>query len=232
MKDQPLILDARARALAEARRILTLALARARFAFFPVLKRTLDVVVSALALAILSPLFLVVALAIKLTDGGPVLFFQTRVGRYGKLIRFPKFRSMRVDAEAVKARLMAQNDHGGGVTFKMKRDPRITTVGRMIRRLSIDELPQLWLVLRGDLTLVGPRPPIPQEVERYSLRQRRRLDVVPGLTCIWQVSGRSEVPFEQQARMDIRYIEKRSLWFDLALLLRTIPAVFAGTGAK
>lgn len=226
-----LLLDRRDRAVLQFRRTLSVLSARFRMAYGPALKRAADVLVSGLALLLLSPLFLVVALAIKLTDFGPVLFWQTRVGRYGKLLRFPKFRSMRTDAEAVKAALLANNDHGAGVTFKMKRDPRITGIGRIIRRLSIDELPQLWLVLKGDLTLVGPRPPIPQEVERYSLRQRRRLDVVPGLTCIWQVSGRSEIPFEQQARMDITYIDNRSLWFDLWLLIRTIPAVLFGRGA-
>ena len=225
-------LDARDRALRQFRHAALLLQARWFFAAGPALKRTLDIVVSSLALLALAPLFAVVALAIKLTDFGPVLFWQTRVGRYGKPLRFPKFRSMVLDAEAVKQRLLAENDHGGGgVTFKMKRDPRITGIGRIIRRLSIDELPQLYLVLKGDLTLVGPRPPVPAEVARYTLRQRRRLDVVPGLTCIWQVSGRSEIPFERQARMDIDYIDRRSLWFDLALLLRTIPAVLFGRGA-
>ena len=224
-------LDARDRALRQFRHTLGRLEARWSLALGPALKRTLDIVVSGAALVALAPLFTVVALAIKLTDFGPVLFWQTRVGRYGKLLQFPKFRSMVLDAEAVKQRLLAENDHGGGVTFKMKRDPRITGIGRIIRRLSIDELPQLYLVLTGDLTLVGPRPPVPAEVARYSLRQRRRLDVVPGLTCIWQVSGRSEIPFERQALMDIDYIDRRSVWFDLSLLLRTIPAVLFGRGA-
>jgi lipopolysaccharide/colanic/teichoic acid biosynthesis glycosyltransferase len=224
-------LDARDRALRRVRHAAGLLRARWSFAIGPAEKRALDILVSGLALLALAPLFAVVALAIKLTDFGPVLFWQTRVGRYGKPLRFPKFRSMVLDAEAVKQRLLAENDHGGGVTFKMKRDPRITGIGRIIRRLSIDELPQLYLVLKGDLTLVGPRPPVPAEVARYTLRQRRRLDVVPGLTCIWQVSGRSEIPFERQARMDIEYIDRRSLWFDLALLVRTIPAVLFGRGA-
>jgi len=224
-------LDARDRALRRFRHASGLLRARWSIAIGPALKRTLDIVVSGLALIALAPLFAVVAIAIKATDFGPVLFWQTRVGRYGKLLHFPKFRSMVLDAEAVKQRLLAENDHGGGVTFKMKRDPRITGIGRIIRRLSIDELPQLYLVLKGDLTLVGPRPPVPAEVARYTLRQRRRLDVVPGLTCIWQVSGRSEIPFERQARMDIDYIDRRSIWFDLSLLLRTIPAVLFGRGA-
>lgn len=196
------------------------------------LKRAIDVVASSLALVALAPVFLAVAAAIKITDGGPVLFWQTRVGRYGREFRFPKFRSMVMDAEARKATLAASNSHGAdGVTFKMKRDPRITAVGRIIRKLSIDETPQLWLVLKGDMSLVGPRPPVPSEVARYSLADRRRLDVTPGLTCIWQVSGRSEIPFERQVGLDVEYIESRDLWLDLRLLLKTVPAVLAGKGA-
>lgn len=224
-------LDGRDRALRQFRHAVNLLRARWSLAIGPALKRLLDILVSGLALMALAPVFAIVGGAIKATDGGPVLFWQTRVGRYGRLIRFPKFRSMVLDAEAVKQRLLAANDHGDSVTFKMKRDPRITPIGRLIRRLSIDELPQLYLVLKGDLTLVGPRPPVPSEVVRYTLRQRRRLDVVPGLTCIWQVSGRSDIPFEQQARMDIDYIDRRSVWFDLSLLIRTIPAVLFGRGA-
>ena len=163
---------------------------------------------------------------------GPVLVWQTRVGRHGRLLRFPKFRSMRVDAEAVKAQLAAANQHGAsGVTFKMKRDPRITAVGRLIRKLSIDELPQLWLVLTGDMSLVGPRPPVPSEVERYTVADRRRLDVKPGLTCTWQVSGRSDIPFDRQVELDVEYIQSRSVLVDIGLLARTVPAVLLGRGA-
>lgn len=195
------------------------------------LKRCLDVLVSLAALVLLSPLLALVALAIKATDGGPVLFWQTRVGRHGREFRFPKFRSMAVDAEARKSALLASNQHGAGVTFKMKRDPRITPVGRLIRKLSIDELPQLFLVLIGEMSLVGPRPPVPSEVGRYSLSDRRRLEVRPGLTCIWQVSGRSDIPFERQVALDVEYIESRGMWVDLGLLLRTVPAVLLGRGA-
>jgi lipopolysaccharide/colanic/teichoic acid biosynthesis glycosyltransferase len=195
------------------------------------LKRALDVVVAAGALLALSPLFTVVAAAIKLTDGGPVLFWQTRVGRWGRELRFPKFRSMCLDAEQKKDALLAASHHGDSVTFKMKRDPRVTPVGRIIRKLSIDEMPQLWLVLKGDMSLVGPRPPVPREVEKYTLADRRRLDVKPGLTCIWQVSGRGDIPFEKQVRLDVDYIESRSLWLDLKLLLQTVPAVVLGRGA-
>jgi len=194
-------------------------------------KRILDVIASASLLLLLSPLLLFVALLIKVSAPGPVLFWQTRVGLHGRVFRFPKFRSMIADAEQLKAALLAQNDHGDGITFKMKRDPRITWLGRIIRKTSIDELPQLFLVLRGHMSLVGPRPPVPSEVERYSLRDRRRLDAVPGLTCIWQVSGRGDIPFPEQVELDVAYIESHSLWLDLVVLLRTIPAVLFGKGA-
>jgi lipopolysaccharide/colanic/teichoic acid biosynthesis glycosyltransferase len=195
-------------------------------------KRGLDILVSAIALVLLSPVFAVVTAAIKLTDDGPVLFWQKRVGRHGREFDFPKFRSMVTDAEARKTVLAAHNAHGAsGVTFKMKRDPRITPVGRVIRKLSIDEMPQLWLVLKGEMSLVGPRPPVPTEVTRYTLADRRRLEVTPGLTCIWQVSGRSEIPFERQVGLDVEYIESRSFWLDLKLLARTVPTVLAGRGA-
>jgi lipopolysaccharide/colanic/teichoic acid biosynthesis glycosyltransferase len=197
-----------------------------------VLKRALDLAVVVPALVLLAPLFAAVALAIKLHDRGPALFWQRRVGRDGRVFAFPKFRSMCVDAEAVRARIAAANQHGAdGVTFKMKGDPRITPVGRLIRRTSIDELPQLWCVLRGEMSLVGPRPPLVSEVERYSLDDRARLSVTPGLTCIWQVSGRSEIPFPEQVRMDVRYIREQSLRKDIKLLLDTVPAVIRGKGA-
>ena len=181
---------------------------------------------------LLSPLFLIVAVCIKATDGGPVLFWQQRVGKWGREFPFPKFRSMVMNAEALKATLLAGNDHGSaGVTFKMKQDPRVTWIGRLIRRASIDELPQLWCVLKGEMSLVGPRPPVPREVALYTLADRRRLDVMPGLTCFWQVNGRGEIPFDRQVQLDVDYIESRSLWVDLKLLAQTIPAVFFGKGA-
>jgi lipopolysaccharide/colanic/teichoic acid biosynthesis glycosyltransferase len=196
-----------------------------------VVKRGVDIAVAGSALLALAPLFLVVAVLIKRYDGGPVLFWQKRVGRWGREFAFPKFRSMRVDAEALKSALLAQNDHGNGVTFKMKRDPRVTPVGRVIRKLSIDELPQLWCVLKGEMSLVGPRPPVPREVAAYTLSDRRRLDVTPGLTCIWQVSGRGDIPFDRQVELDVQYIQSKSLWLDLVLILKTIPAVLTGRGA-
>lgn len=199
---------------------------------FPRLKRAVDLVVVVPALVLLAPLFTLVALAIKLGDGGPVLFWQTRVGLNGREFPFPKFRSMVINAEALRTQIEQANQHGSdGVTFKMARDPRITRVGRLIRRTSIDELPQLWCVLRGHMSLVGPRPPLVKEVARYTLRDRERLTVVPGLTCIWQVNGRSEVPFEQQVEMDLEYIRQNSLTADVKLIAETVPAVVKGRGA-
>lgn len=198
----------------------------------PRLKRALDITVTLPALIALLPLFLLVALAIKLNDRGPVLFWQKRVGLHGKVFAFPKFRSMRTDAEPLKAALQAANQHGAeGVTFKMRNDPRITRIGRFIRRTSIDELPQLWCVLVGDMSLVGPRPPLINEVKRYTTAERHRLSVTPGLTCIWQVSGRSEIPFDQQVDMDLNYIRQPSIRQDLKLLADTVPAVIRGRGA-
>lgn len=195
-------------------------------------KRTVDLCLVLPAVLLLTPLFALVALAIKLQDRGPVFYWQNRVGQRGREFRFPKFRSMCMNADQVRAEIEALNQHGSeGVTFKMKRDPRITPVGRFIRRFSIDELPQLWCVLRGEMTLVGPRPPLPSEVKHYSLRDRERLSVVPGLTCFWQVNGRSEIPFDQQVEMDIDYIHQRSLKTDLKVIAKTVPAVVRGRGA-
>lgn len=198
---------------------------------YPMMKRALDLVVSSVALLVLMPLMLLLAAAIKLSDGGPVFFMQKRVGRGGRIFAFPKFRSMVVDAEKIKAQLAARNQHGNSITFKMKDDPRITPVGRWMRRLSLDELPQLWCVSTGDMSLVGPRPPLPSETARYSLEDRRRLEVKPGLTCIWQVSGRGDTPFHIQVQQDIDYIERQSLAVDLRLLALTVPAVLKGRGA-
>ena len=195
-------------------------------------KRGLDIAGATTLLALASPIMLVAAVLIKACDGGPVLFWQSRVGKWGRTFRFPKFRSMRMDAEAVRQKLLATNQHGSdGITFKMKHDPRITWVGRWLRRFIIDELPQLWCVLRGDMSLVGPRPALVGEVARYNQDDRRRLDATPGLTCIWQVSGRSDIPFPEQLRLDVEYIQRQSLVSDLRLLLRTIPAVITGRGA-
>jgi lipopolysaccharide/colanic/teichoic acid biosynthesis glycosyltransferase len=194
-------------------------------------KRLADIVLSALLLVGLLPLFLLIALAVKLEDGGPVFFAQTRVGRFGRPFRMFKVRSMCVDAEVRLRELLARNQHREGVTFKLKDDPRITRVGRWLRKLSLDELPQLFNVFLGDMSLVGPRPPVPREVAKYTLSDRRRLAIKPGITCIWQVSGRSEIDFSGQVKLDVRYIESQSFWLDLKLLARTLPAVISGRGA-
>ena len=194
-------------------------------------KRVNDVLMSLLLLVTLIPLFLLVAILIKLTDGGPVLFWQTRIGRWGRRFALPKFRSMVLDAESLKSQLKQRNDHKTGPTFKMRRDPRTTRIGRFLRKSSVDELPQLWCVLKGELSLVGPRPALPDEVAAYTALQRRRLEMQPGLTCIWQVSGRGDVPFEQQVELDMQYIHSQSVWLDLRLALRTIPAILSGKGA-
>lgn len=196
------------------------------------LKRLIDIVGSAAGFLILWPVLAGVALAIKGTDRGPVFFWQTRVGLYGREFPFPKFRSMVVNAEALKDELLEQSDHGSeSVTFKMKKDPRVTWIGRIIRKLSIDELPQLWCVLIGQMSLVGPRPPVPREVAEYTLSDRRRLEVIPGLTGLWQVSGRGDIAFPEQVQLDVEYINSQSIWFDIKLLLKTVPAVLLGKGA-
>jgi exopolysaccharide biosynthesis polyprenyl glycosylphosphotransferase len=196
-----------------------------------VLKRALDIMGSMVALTLLSPLFAAIAVLIKLEDRGPVLFRQIRVGRYGRQFKMLKFRSMRVDAEARLKELLAKNQHTGGVTFKIKDDPRVTRIGKFIRKFSFDELPQFWNVLIGDMSLVGPRPPVPREVALYTLGDRRRLAVTPGITCIWQISGRAEIDFPGQVKLDVRYIESRSLWQDIKILCKTVPAVLSGNGA-
>jgi lipopolysaccharide/colanic/teichoic acid biosynthesis glycosyltransferase len=195
------------------------------------IKRHMDCVLSGLGLLVLSPLFVLLAIAIRVESKGPVLFSQLRIGQGGTSFRCWKFRSMHVDAERLKSNLQEENEMDGGTTFKMKRDPRITRIGRFTRKASIDELPQLWNVFIGDMSLVGPRPSVPSEVATYSPFERQRLMAKPGITCIWQVSGRSDIPFKQQVHLDIEYIVKRSVKMDLALLLRTIPAVLLARGA-
>jgi exopolysaccharide biosynthesis polyprenyl glycosylphosphotransferase len=196
-----------------------------------IIKRTLDFAVSFTCLLILSPLFGLIALMVWLEDGGPIFFSQTRVGQYGRHFRMYKFRSMCLDAEQRLKDLLARNQHKEGVTFKIQDDPRITRTGKWLRKFSFDELPQLYNVLIGDMSLVGPRPPVPREVEKYSPAHRRRLAIQPGITCIWQISGRSEIDFSGQVQLDVDYIESQSLWIDLKILVRTVPAVLSGKGA-
>ncbi len=197
----------------------------------PPWKRLVDVALAGGALLMLSPIFLLIAIGIKLDSRGPVIFRQKRAGRGGRPFDFYKFRSMVIDAEARKAELLDQNETEGPI-FKMERDPRITRMGRLLRKTSLDELPQLWNVLRGDMSLVGPRPPTFDEVEQYDSWQRRRLEVDGGITGLWQVSGRSTIKWPEFVRLDLRYIESRSLWNDLKILTRTLPAVLSGKGAK
>ncbi len=194
------------------------------------LKRIGDVVVAALSLVLFSPLLLVIAAAIRITSPGDVLFRQTRCGLGGRRFMLYKFRSMVNNAEQLRAELLQLNERDGPV-FKMSDDPRITSVGRILRRFSLDELPQLWNILRGDMSFVGPRPAIPNEVVEYEPWQRRRLRMRPGLTCIWVLEGRSDVDFHRWIQLDLDYIDNWSLWLDCKIFFRTIPIVISGRGA-
>ncbi|MBN9692883.1 MAG: sugar transferase [Verrucomicrobia bacterium] len=194
-------------------------------------KRLVDILVSGTLLILLVPLFLVVGLIVKFSTPGPVFFVQERVGMNKRRFRMYKFRSMYIDAEKRKADLAHLNEMSGPV-FKIRNDPRITPVGRFLRKTSIDELPQLLNVLKGEMSLVGPRPPVPSEVDKYEWLNRRRLSIRPGLTCLWQVSGRNELTFDQWMELDRQYIENWSFWLDLHILLRTIPVVLLGKGAS
>jgi exopolysaccharide biosynthesis polyprenyl glycosylphosphotransferase len=194
-------------------------------------KRAVDVVVSAALLVPAAPLIAVAGLLVRATSPGPIFFRQPRCGLYGRRIEVWKLRTMCVDAEARQAELQVRNEMDGPV-FKLRDDPRVTPVGRFLRRFSIDELPQLWNVLKGDMSLVGPRPPMLGEVSQYTPADRRRLSMRPGLTCIWQVSGRNRIGFGEWVKLDLEYIDNWSLALDLALLLRTIPAVLSGRGAS
>lgn len=195
-----------------------------------VVKGAFDRCAAALALALLSPLFLVLSVLIRSEGGGPVFFRQTRVGRGGTEFTVYKFRTMVVGADALKAILRARNEHDG-VLFKMRRDPRVTSVGAWLRRYSLDELPQLVNVVRGEMSLVGPRPPLPEEVAQYGHDVRRRLVVKPGMTGLWQVSGRSDLSWEESVRLDLRYVENWSLTLDIQILWKTWSAVIRGAGA-
>jgi exopolysaccharide biosynthesis polyprenyl glycosylphosphotransferase len=194
-------------------------------------KRLLDVVLVSLLLLLALPVVTLVAAAIKLTSGGSVLFRQTRCGLNGRFFTLYKFRTMVEDAEERRRELLHLNEMKGPV-FKLRSDPRVTWLGRILRRFSLDELPQFWNVLRGDMSLVGPRPPIPEEVAQYQRWQRRRLAMKPGLTCLWQISGRNNVDFERWMQLDLEYIDSWSPMLDLKILLKTIPVVLSGKGAS
>jgi len=200
------------------------------FSFQRVMKRVIDVVFSLVALILCAPLMALIALLIKLDSPGPALFGQRRVGKGGRIFTLYKFRSMHPDAEA-QQELLANLNEADGPLFKIRCDPRCTRVGRWLRRFSLDELPQFYNVLRGDMSLIGPRPALPSEVEKYQPWHRRRLDVAPGMTGLWQVSGRSDLPFDEMALLDIYYIEQWSPGLDFKILLRTIPTVIFGDGA-
>lgn len=197
-----------------------------------VLKRLMDIVGASLGLLLASPIMLIVAILIKLEDPkGPIFFSQVRNGIYPKTFKMYKFRSMYIDAEDRLQELMHLNEQSGPA-FKIKDDPRITKIGKFIRKTSLDELPQLFNVLKGEMSLVGPRPAIPREVEQYTTYQKQRLFVKPGLTCIWQVSGRNNIGFDEWVELDIKYIKTRNLWLDIKLILLTIPAMLGDENAS
>ncbi|MGK0184548.1 MAG: lipopolysaccharide/colanic/teichoic acid biosynthesis glycosyltransferase [Verrucomicrobiales bacterium] len=196
------------------------------------LKRCLDVGGSIFALIAFSPVLLLLAILIKLEDRGPIFYKQQRYGLHGRTFYCWKIRSMVTNADALMKELLAQNKHGSdSVCFKMKEDPRITRTGKWIRKLSLDEVPQFWSVLIGDMSLVGPRPHVWAEVSSYNAFQLRRLTAKPGITCLWQIGGRSDIPFEGQVRLDLKYIHSQSVWEDIKILFLTVPAVILGRGA-
>ncbi len=194
------------------------------------MKRGMDLVLGAIVLLLALPIMGILALAIKFDSPGPVFFIQTRVGRNGQLFKAYKFRSMIPEADQLKPQLKALNEADGPI-FKIKNDPRLTRVGRFLRRTSLDELPQIFNVLKGEMSLVGPRPALPEEVERYEPWHRKRLEALPGMTGLWQVSGRSNLSFDEMVMLDIYYVENWSPWLDISILLRTIPKVIIGEGA-
>jgi exopolysaccharide biosynthesis polyprenyl glycosylphosphotransferase len=194
------------------------------------LKRIVDTVLTLALLALLAPLFLLIGIAIKLTSPGPVFYVSDRIGKKGRMFRLWKFRTMKVGADRMKAALASANERDG-ILFKIKNDPRVTPIGRILRKFSLDELPQLFNVLWGDMSLVGPRPPLANEVARYELKHYRRLDVLPGLTGLWQVRARHDPSFDQYVALDIAYVENWNFWMDLKILVRTAEVVLRGTGS-
>ena len=197
---------------------------------YEICKRTIDIIGAGLGLILLSPIIAIVTCAVKFTSKGPVFFSQKRVGKNGELFEMYKFRSMVVNAEELKENLEDKNEMSGPM-FKIKDDPRITKVGKFIRKTSIDELPQLWNVLKGDMSLVGPRPSLPKEVEQFDNWMFKRLSVRPGLTCYWQVSGRNNIDFEDWMKLDCRYVDERNLWIDIKLIFKTVFVLFGDKNA-
>ena len=198
---------------------------------YEISKRAIDIIGAGSGLLLLSPVIAIVACAVKFTSKGPIFFSQKRVGKNGKLFDMYKFRSMVVNAEELKEKLAHQNEMSGPM-FKMKDDPRVTKVGKFIRKTSLDELPQLWNVLKGDMSLVGPRPSLPKEVKQFEKWMYKRLTVKPGLTCYWQVSGRNNIDFEDWMKLDISYVEDRNLWIDIKLIFKTIFVLFGDKNAR
>ena len=200
------------------------------FSFYEAIKRLIDITCSFVGILVLSPLFIIIAIIVKFTSKGPIFFSQKRVGRNGKEFDMYKFRSMVVNAEELKEKLAAQNEMSGPM-FKMKDDPRVTKVGKFIRKTSLDELPQLWNVLKGDMSLVGPRPSLPKEVAQFEDWMYKRLEVKPGLTCYWQVSGRNNIDFEDWMKLDVKYVKERNLWIDIKLICKTVFVLFGDKNA-
>ena len=197
---------------------------------YEIFKRIIDIIGAGLGLILLSPIIAIVTCAVKFTSKGPVFFSQKRVGKNGELFEMYKFRSMVVNAEELKENLEDQNEMSGPM-FKIKDDPRVTKVGKFIRKTSIDELPQLWNILKGDMSLVGPRPSLPKEVEQFDNWMFKRLSVRPGLTCYWQVSGRNNIDFEDWMKLDVKYVEERNLWIDIKLIFKTVFVLFGDKNA-
>ncbi|WP_294349313.1 sugar transferase [uncultured Clostridium sp.] len=199
--------------------------------FYSFFKRLFDVILSLMGIILLSPIFIIVIIAIKIDSKGKAFFVQERVGLKGNIFRMYKFRSMVVDAEELKKNLMTQNEMGGPM-FKMKEDPRVTRVGRFIRKTSIDELPQLFNVLKGDMSLVGPRPSLPSEVKEFETWMMERLVVKPGITCYWQVSGRNNIDFIDWMKLDIKYVREKNIWIDVKLIFKTVFVLFGDEHAS
>lgn len=204
---------------------------KAKLSFYEICKRAIDIIGAISGLLLLSPVIVIVACAIKFTSKGPIFFSQKRVGKNGELFDMYKFRSMVVNAEELKEKLAHQNEMSGPM-FKMKDDPRVTKVGKFIRKTSLDELPQLWNVLKGDMSLVGPRPSLPKEVAQFEKWMYKRLSVKPGLTCFWQVSGRNNIDFEDWMKLDIKYVDERNIWIDIKLIFKTVLVLFGDKNAS
>lgn len=200
------------------------------FSLYEICKRVMDILGAGCGLVLLSPVIIIVAILVKVSSKGPVFFSQKRVGKNGKIFYMYKFRSMVVNAEELKEKLAAQNEMSGPM-FKMKDDPRVTKIGKFIRKTSLDELPQLWNVIKGDMSLVGPRPSLPKEVAQFEGWMYKRLSVKPGLTCYWQVSGRNNIDFEDWMKLDCKYVDERNIWIDIKLIFKTVGVLFGDKNA-